>query len=65
MWSLPLGISVSDGRNRVVNGIHCIICGCTVLDASNMTYSLIKQKVINFLGKETKFRYLCVSVYAI
>ena len=40
MWSLPLGISVSDGRNRVVNGIHCIICGCTVLDASVTPVSL-------------------------
>lgn len=40
MWSLPLGISVSDGRNRVVNGIHCIIGGCTVLDASVTPVSL-------------------------
>jgi len=40
MWSLPLGISVFDGRNRVVNGIHCIIGGCTVLDTSVTPVSL-------------------------
>lgn len=40
MWSLPLGISVSDGRKRVVNGIHCIIGRCTVLDTSVTSVSL-------------------------
>ena len=40
LWSLPLGISVSDGRNRVVSGIHCIIGGCTVLDTSVTPVSL-------------------------
>lgn len=40
MWSLPLGIFVSDGRKRVVNGIHCIIGRCTVLDTSVTSVSL-------------------------
>ena len=40
LWSIPLGISVSDGRNRVVSGIHCIIGGCTVLDTSVTPVSL-------------------------